>query len=73
MKVKIVQILNITGLLLTLVINYLANAIPIADKNTGEVSDLYETLFAPAGFTFAIWGIIYLLLLVNLKALVISV
>jgi hypothetical protein len=64
MKVKIVQILNITGLLLTLVINYLANALPIAGKNTGEVSGLYETLFAPAEFTFAIWGIIYLLLLV---------
>jgi len=64
MKVKIVQILNITGLLLTIVVNYLANALPLAGKTTGEVSGLYENLFAPAGFTFSIWGVIYLLLII---------
>lgn len=64
MKVKIVQILNITGLLLTIFMNYLANALPLAGKTTGEVSGLYENLFAPAGFTFSIWGVIYLLLIV---------
>ncbi len=30
---------------------------------TGELSDRYPNLFVPAGFTFAIWGLIYLLLL----------
>lgn len=64
MKVKIIQILNITGLLMTIVVNYLANALPLAGKNTGEISLKYDTLFAPAGFTFSIWGIIYLLLVV---------
>jgi len=31
---------------------------------SGEVSDMYQTLVTPAGFTFSIWGIIYMLLLV---------
>lgn len=44
-------------------VNFLANYLPIAGVNTGEVSDSYPNLFAPAGLTFSIWGIIYLLLL----------
>lgn len=45
-----------------LVVNYLANAMPINGLTTGEVSDKYFNLFAPAGITFSIWGVIYLLL-----------
>lgn len=56
-------IFNAIGFALVLVMNYLATALPLAGRNTGEISDLYPNLFAPAGFTFAIWGIIYLLLL----------
>lgn len=44
-------------------VNALANIIPINGLNTGQVSDFYENLFAPAGITFSIWGVIYLLLL----------
>lgn len=44
------------------VVNALANIIPINGRTTGEVSDLYPNLFAPAGYTFSIWGLIYLLL-----------
>lgn len=44
-------------------VNALANILPINGISTGEVSDKYATLFAPAGFTFAIWGVIYILLL----------
>jgi cbb3-type cytochrome oxidase subunit 3 len=33
-------------------------------KTVGEVSRRYDTLFAPAGYAFAIWGLIYLLLIV---------
>jgi hypothetical protein len=44
-------------------LNALANIIPINGVNTGQVSDFYGNLFAPAGITFAIWGLIYLLLL----------
>jgi hypothetical protein len=42
--------------------NYLANALPLNGKTTGQISDNLSNLFAPAGLTFAIWGVIYLLL-----------
>jgi len=45
-----------------IVVNALANTIPINGQGTGQVSDSYPNLFAPTGFTFAIWGLIYLLL-----------
>lgn len=41
-------------------INALANIIPIGGVQTGEASDSYPNLFAPAGFTFGIWAVIYL-------------
>ncbi len=44
-------------------VNFAANAVPINNITTGEISDLYPSLFTPAGFTFAIWGVIYLGLL----------
>lgn len=42
-------------------VNALANILPINGITTGEVSDSYPNLFAPAGLTFSIWGVIYLL------------
>jgi hypothetical protein len=45
-----------------LVMNVLATSLPLNGQATNEISDRYDTLFAPIGFTFAIWGIIYLLL-----------
>ncbi len=42
--------------------NFLANSLPFFGRTTGEVSAKYPTLFTPSGFTFSIWGIIYLLL-----------
>lgn len=42
--------------------NYLANSLPINGKTTGQLSDAYPNLFVPAGVTFSIWGIIYLLI-----------
>jgi hypothetical protein len=64
MKLKTLQILNILGLVGVILVNYLANAMPIGGNTTGELSDLYPSLFTPAGFTFSIWGLIYLLLLI---------
>jgi hypothetical protein len=58
----ILPILNITGLVGVLVVNGLANALPINNKTTGELSDQYPNLFVPAGLTFSIWGLIYILL-----------
>jgi hypothetical protein len=55
-------ILNLLGYLGTVIVNGLANALPINNKTTGELSDMYPNLFVPAGLTFSIWGLIYLLL-----------
>lgn len=43
-------------------VNAMANILPINNLTTGEISDLYPNLFTPAGITFSIWGLIYLLL-----------
>lgn len=43
-------------------VNALANILPINGISTGAVSDSYPNLFAPAGLTFYIWGLIYVLL-----------
>ncbi|MBN2897840.1 MAG: tryptophan-rich sensory protein [Clostridia bacterium] len=43
--------------------NALANILPINGVGTGEVSAWYPNLFTPAAKTFAVWGVIYLLLL----------
>lgn len=61
---KTYQIANIVGYLGVLVTNFLANALPIAGRTTGDVADQYPNLFTPAGITFSIWGVIYLSLLV---------
>lgn len=45
-----------------LVMNVLATTLPLNGLATNDISDRYDTLFAPIGFTFAIWGVIYLLL-----------
>jgi benzodiazapine receptor len=59
------QGINIVAFIVTVVVNVLAGSTTLLNGLTsGEVSDLYPTLITPAGFTFAIWGIIYALLLV---------
>lgn len=55
---------------LMVTMNALANILPINGIGTGAISDSYPNLFAPAGFTFAIWGLIYLLLLVMVVYLI---
>lgn len=57
-------ILSLLLLVGTLYVNYLANALPINGQDTGEISGKFPNAFVPAGLTFAIWGIIYLLLVV---------
>ena len=46
--------------LATIVVNGLANALPIAGRLTGAISDSFPVLVTPAGYVFAIWGVIYL-------------
>lgn len=59
-----VKYLNVLFFAVMLVMNYLANALPLNNKTTGELSDSFPNLFVPAGITFSIWGVIYLLLLI---------
>ncbi len=58
----ILSILNLLGFLGTVVVNALASILPINNITTGALSDLYPNLFVPEGLTFAIWGLIYVLL-----------
>jgi len=60
---KALQIGNIIALLLTIFINYLSNTGALNNTTIGGVSDSYRSLFTPAGYTFSIWGIIYLFLI----------
>ena len=53
---------NILSFLLTIVMNSLANILPINGKTTAELSDSFPNLFVPAGYVFSIWGVIYVLL-----------
>jgi tryptophan-rich sensory protein len=58
----LLKILNLVFFALMIYVNYLANSLPINGLSTGAISNAYPNLFAPAGITFSIWGLIYLLL-----------
>lgn len=61
-RINSIAIIAAVTYLIMIITNALANTLPINGVNTGEVSDSYLNLFAPAPVTFAIWGLIYLLL-----------
>ena len=60
---KILQIANGIALILTLVINYLSNTGIFNGNTMATVSARYQNYFTPAGYAFAIWGLIYIGLL----------
>jgi len=51
-------------ILATIVVNILANALPLNGQNTGEISDRFQVYFVPAGYVFSIWGLIYIGLII---------
>ena len=57
-----VKILVVVTYLAMIAANVAANALPLNGRRTGDISDAYPSLFTPAGVTFSIWGVIYLLL-----------
>jgi len=61
-RLLFISILNVLGFLGVVIVNALAVTLPINNKTTGELSDQYPNLFVPAGLTFSIWGVIYILL-----------
>ncbi len=54
------QLIIVLSVILTIVVNGLANALPLNGQETGVISDRFEIFFVPAGYVFAIWGVIYL-------------
>ncbi|MFN2148146.1 MAG: tryptophan-rich sensory protein [Anaerolineales bacterium] len=56
------QVVNVIAFLAVVVVNTLANILPLNGLNTGEISDRFQVFFVPAGYVFAIWGVIYLAL-----------
>jgi hypothetical protein len=57
------QLIILAAYVLTVVTNGLAVALPLNGQSTAEISDRYLTLITPAGYVFAIWSVIYALLL----------
>lgn len=53
---------NLGAFLIVILVNALANALPLNGLTTGEISDRFRVYFVPAGYVFSIWGLIYLLL-----------
>lgn len=51
---------NILAAAVALLVNILANALPLNGQNTGVISDQFKVFFVPAGYVFAIWGVIYI-------------
>ena len=60
MKDTLRQITNLATVILALTVNILASTLPLNGQNTGEISDRFKVYFVPAGYVFAIWGIIYI-------------
>lgn len=56
------QVATVVTFIVTVVVNGLANALPINGQQTGEISDRFAVFVIPAGYVFSIWGLIYLLL-----------
>ncbi len=53
---------NIVALVVVVLVNALADGLPLGGVTTGAVSATYESLFTPANYAFAIWGVIYVAL-----------
>jgi hypothetical protein len=60
MKDTLRQIANLVSVIIALTVNILASVLPLSGQNTGEISDRFQVFFVPAGYVFAIWGVIYI-------------
>jgi hypothetical protein len=59
-KDTIRQVVNVLAVVAVIVVNWLANALPLNGLTQGEISDRFDVFFVPAGYAFSIWGLIYL-------------
>ncbi len=54
------QVGVVAATIFALTLNVLATTLPLNGQNTGEISDRFPVYFVPAGYVFAIWGVIYI-------------
>jgi hypothetical protein len=54
------QSVVVLAVIATIIVNILANALPINNLDTGQISDQFDVYFVPAGYVFSIWGLIYI-------------
>lgn len=64
-KIRTLSILNLLFVLTHIMFAYASQVRLAGAKSVGEISDQYNSLFTPAGFTFGIWGVIYTALLIS--------
>lgn len=61
---KVLASVHAIVLILLIVWNYYSNTGVVADNTVASVSQKFDNLFVPADYAFAIWGVIYLGLLI---------
>ena len=61
---NVLQVVNILAIVITIIVNAIAEIIPVNGVTSKEVSDAYPSLFTPPGYVFSIWSVIYTLLIV---------
>ena len=57
------QALVLIATIATIAFNGISQTLPIGGRTSADISNTYTTYFTPANYAFAIWGVIYLLLL----------
>ena len=58
------QVVVVLAAIVTIAFNGISQSIPIGGYTSADISNKYTTFFTPANYAFAIWGVIYLLLIV---------
>ncbi len=61
---RLFLMMNVIGFIFSIVMNFLAIALPLNGNDTRTLSEKYTNLFVPAPFAFSIWSVIYLSLLI---------
>lgn len=56
----LLRLARLLSTIIMLVLNTLSTTLPLNGMSTKDLSDILSTVITPAGFTFAIWSVIYL-------------
>lgn len=60
MPPRLAAVVNALVVVAVVAWNYWTAAVGFRGKTVGGMSDVYDTLFTPAGYAFSIWGLIFL-------------